>query len=64
LISRHTDGDCLLTKSDGVSSLKLFSFAGVVIFRRSFRLRTNVFVSNGFSFVNVGVKGSEINIKR
>jgi hypothetical protein len=31
----------------------------VVIFRRSFLLRTNVLVSNTFSLVKIGVKGSE-----
>ena len=42
---------------------KLFSFAGVTTFRRSFFLRTNVFVSNPLSAVDVGVEGS-LNIEK
>jgi hypothetical protein len=33
--------------------------AGVAIFRPYFLLRTNVLISNGFSLVRMGVKGSE-----
>ena len=38
---------------------KLVSVAGVVIFRRSFFFRTNVFVSNVLSMVAVEVEESE-----
>ncbi len=43
------------SKKSNPTVLKLFSVAGVVTFRRSFFLRTNVFVSNDLSVV----EGSE-----
>lgn len=41
-----------------LTALKLLSVAGVVILRRSFFLRTNVFVSKLLSVIDVGVEGS------
>lgn len=47
-----------MIEEEDFTVFRLFSVAGVVIFRRSFFLRTNVFVSNVLSLVDAGVEGS------
>ncbi len=50
---------CIFEENWKQTTLKLFSFGGVVIFRRFFLLRRNVLISNGFSLVRMGVQSSE-----